>query len=121
MRKGMLAIGWIIALTLLLTAHQATAQGPGPQHTDPVWQAAYWNNADLAGSPVLWRAEANLDYNWGTGSPAPEINADHFSALDPVHRSDHRHDLPLHRDQRRWRARLAGWSAHHQRVVRSPG
>lgn len=80
MRRWMFVIGWIVALALMWTVNSAVAQGPGPQHTEPVWQAAYWNNADLMGSPVLWRAEANLDYNWGTGSPAPEINADHFSA-----------------------------------------
>lgn len=80
MRRWMMAFGWMAISALLLSAGRAVAQGPGPQHTDPVWQAAYWNNADLAGSPVLWRAEANIDHNWGTGSPAPEINADHFSA-----------------------------------------
>lgn len=67
-------------LTALLVTVGASAQGPGPQHTDPVWQATYWNNTDLAGTPVLWRAEANLDYDWGLGSPAPEVSADYFSA-----------------------------------------
>ena len=67
-------------LIVFLLTGGAAAQGPGPQHTDPVWQAAYWNNTDLAGTPVLWRAEANLDHDWGTGSPAPEVNADYFSA-----------------------------------------
>ncbi len=67
-------------LIALLVATGASAQGPGPQHTEPVWQAAYWNNTDLAGTPVLWRAEANLDYDWGLGSPAPEVSADYFSA-----------------------------------------
>lgn len=70
----------LICLTVLLLAGGAVAQGPGPQHTDPVWQAAYWNNTDLVGTPVLWRAEAHLDYDWGLGSPAPEVSADHFSA-----------------------------------------
>lgn len=75
---------WACFLTIILTGLLMTsgvsAQGPGPQHTDPVSQAAYWNNTDLAGTPVLWRAEANLDYDWGLGSPAPEVSADYFSA-----------------------------------------
>jgi hypothetical protein len=58
----------------------ALAQGPAPQHSDPAWQAAYFNNMTLAGSPVLQRTEANIDYNWGVGSPDPSVNGDGFSA-----------------------------------------
>ncbi len=69
-----------IAITLVL-ASTVAAQGPvGPQHSDPTWQAAYWNNKLLSGTPVLQRAEASLNYDWGTGSPDPAINADRFSA-----------------------------------------
>ena len=68
----------VIALAMTGTAW---AQGPvGPQHSDPGWQATYWNNTDLSGPPALQRAEGNLDYDWGTGSPAPGVNADQFSA-----------------------------------------
>jgi hypothetical protein len=71
-------MGVIIALAMTGTAW---AQGPiGPQHSDPGWQAAYWNNTALSGPPALQRAEGNLDYDWGTGSPAPGVNADQFSA-----------------------------------------
>ncbi len=46
-----------------------------------VWQALYWNNRTLTGTPALARQEAAVDYNWGSGSPAsPTINADSFSA-----------------------------------------
>lgn len=69
-----------LAAVLLLTG-RALAQGPvGPQHSDPVWQASYWNNKLLSGAPVLQRAEAAIDYDWGRGSPDPAINADRFSA-----------------------------------------
>jgi len=68
-------------VALLLLAAPVTAQGPSPQHSDPTWLASYWNNIHLAGAPVLQRAEANIDYNWGSGSPAPDVvNADYFSA-----------------------------------------
>jgi len=46
-----------------------------------VWQALYWNNRTLTGTPVLARQESAVDYNWGNGSPeAQTINADNFSA-----------------------------------------
>ena len=47
----------------------------------PDWKAEYFNNPDLAGSPVLVRNEPSINYNWGTGSPAPGIVPnDNFSA-----------------------------------------
>jgi hypothetical protein len=58
----------------------ASAQGPiGPTHTDPAWHSEYFNNMDLGGLPVLTRFDENLDFNWGTGSPDPQIHPDHFS------------------------------------------
>lgn len=69
----------LIGLWLLPTA--ASAQEPiTPRHSDPVWQAWYWNNTGLSGPPVLQRSETNLDYTWGTGSPDHRINVDGFSA-----------------------------------------
>jgi hypothetical protein len=70
-----------IALGLIgVLAGPALAQDITPQHTDPAWQVAYWNNTSLAGPPVLQRTETNLDFNWGNGSPAPGVNSDQFSA-----------------------------------------
>jgi hypothetical protein len=74
-------IYWIIGLILGLTmATTALAQGPEPQHSDPTWQASYWNNTALSGAPALQRSETSLDHEWGTGSPGPGVNADRFSA-----------------------------------------
>ena len=55
---------------------------PTPTSTPvTVWQALYWNNRTLTGSPALARQEAAVDHNWGSGSPSsPTINADSFSA-----------------------------------------
>lgn len=58
---------------------------PPPKPTPPPpqagsWFAQYYNNRDLTGAPVLERKEANLSYNWGYGSPAPQVFADNFSA-----------------------------------------
>ena len=51
------------------------------------WQTSYWNSTTLEGPAVMTRSEPRtsstypLDYNWGTGSPAPGvINPDIFSA-----------------------------------------
>ena len=44
------------------------------------WQGQYFNNLKLEGDPVLTREDAEVDFDWGLGSPAPEINADGFSA-----------------------------------------
>jgi hypothetical protein len=40
---------------------------------------AYWNNASLSGNPVATGVDANLDHDWGSGSPHTDINADQFS------------------------------------------
>ena len=60
----------ILAILLLYTAAPVAAEGPvNPQHSDPTWEATYWNSIDLSGTAVLQRAEANINYNWGNGSP----------------------------------------------------
>jgi hypothetical protein len=70
-----------LLLVLLMAAPPSLAQGPvEPQHSDPTWQASYWNNVTLSGTAVLQRAETNLSYDWGTGAPASGVNADYFAA-----------------------------------------
>jgi hypothetical protein len=70
-------LGLILVLAMSGTA---LAQGPAPQHSDPTWWASYWNNMTLTGSPVVQRSESSLDYDWGSGPPAPGVQADGFSA-----------------------------------------
>ena len=41
--------------------------------------AEYYNNINLQGDPFLTQCENNINYNWGTGSPASGIDADNFS------------------------------------------
>lgn len=49
--------------------------GSGP------WQGKYYNNKNLSGQPALVRNEGDINFNWGSGSPASGvINADNFSA-----------------------------------------
>ena len=44
------------------------------------YQANYFSNKTLVGAPVLTRCEAAINYTWGTGSPAPGVPPDGFSA-----------------------------------------
>jgi hypothetical protein len=71
----------VLLLGAVLSPSTATsAQGTSPQHSDPAWQASYWNNMSLSGAPVVQRSEPGLDHNWGMGSPDPLVPADRFSA-----------------------------------------
>jgi hypothetical protein len=74
-------IGVVVLIPLLVLGQTSLAQGPAiVQHSDTQWQATYWNNTSLSGSPVLERMEPDLDFDWGTGSPDLAVNADYFSA-----------------------------------------
>ena len=71
----------VVLLVSVLGTGNAQAQEPvTPRHTDPFWQASYWNNTTLSGPPVLNQEERSLDYAWGVGSPHPSVNSDNFSA-----------------------------------------
>ena len=41
---------------------------------------SYYNNQNLADDAAHTDLDATVDHNWGSGSPAPQVNADHFSA-----------------------------------------
>ncbi|MGL4648885.1 MAG: PA14 domain-containing protein, partial [Caldilineaceae bacterium] len=47
--------------------------------TGSSFRGEYFNNRDLAGSPTLVRNDANINFNWGQGSPDPSISSDNFS------------------------------------------
>jgi len=82
------AIGLMLILILSNTAladegaslNEGVTTAPTVQHTAPYWEAAYWNNTSLSGTPVLQRQETNLNHDWGSGSPHSSVQADHFSA-----------------------------------------
>jgi hypothetical protein len=72
---------FIVLVTVLVMADVALAQEPpSPKHSDPTWQASYWNNTSLSGAPALQRSETNLDHDWERGSPHPNVVSDGFSA-----------------------------------------
>lgn len=44
------------------------------------FNAAYWNNTQLSGTPELLNTTKSIDFDWGEGSPDPKINPNNFSA-----------------------------------------
>ena len=47
---------------------------------DGNWQASFWNDENLTGSPAYQRTDSSIDFEWGLNSPAPGISGDQFSA-----------------------------------------
>ncbi len=51
------------------------------QTPDPnAWRGEYFNNPNLQGAPVMVRNDPSVNFDWGFGSPAPNIPVDYFSA-----------------------------------------
>ncbi|MCJ7551178.1 MAG: PA14 domain-containing protein [Anaerolineae bacterium] len=44
------------------------------------WRGEYWRNRSFSGLPTLVRDDESIDFTWDTGSPAPEIPSNSFSA-----------------------------------------
>lgn len=53
--------------------------GGGTPGTFSGWRGEYFNNMTLSGAPLVTRDDAAVNFDWGTGSPAPGIAADRFS------------------------------------------
>lgn len=54
--------------------------GTQPPPVTNAWRGEYFNNRDLAGDPPLVRDDADINFAWGWGSPAPGvIQNDNFS------------------------------------------
>jgi hypothetical protein len=50
-------------------------QTPNPNE----WRGEYYNNPNLQGQPVMVRNDPSVNFDWGLGSPAPNIPVDYFS------------------------------------------
>jgi hypothetical protein len=77
--------GWINAqfVSVQNTENVAVVVPPTPPTATPnpitEWRAEYFDNPDLSGSPEVVRNDAGIDFDWGTGSPAPGVPVDDFS------------------------------------------
>ncbi len=73
-----------VALTCSLAFMPIAAYAQGdvvrPAQSDPTWRGEYFANATLSDTPVLTRADADIDFNWGDGAPDPGLPIDRFSA-----------------------------------------
>lgn len=65
-------------LPVLIVPPPAAVQPPTPTFNG--WKASYFTNRDLFGTPVVVQDVADINFNWGSGSPNPSIPADNFSA-----------------------------------------
>lgn len=50
-----------------------------PTRVPTVWRGEYYNNPNLAGSPLLVRDDTAINFNWGHGAPAANLPTDEFS------------------------------------------
>lgn len=72
--RGLRALLILVALVSVGVMVASSADDGG-------WQATYWNNPQMEGSPVLTRNERVIDNVYGESSPAPgTVNNDYFSA-----------------------------------------
>lgn len=76
---------WIVLAAILLLFFAALAAidygHAAAQSDQSQWQAWYWNNTDLSGTPVLSRLEQEPGFgNLNLASPAPGVSSDDFSA-----------------------------------------
>lgn len=66
------------ALSLILLAFIG-APGSVQAQSTTAYTGEYFNNPGLSGAPVLVRDDAEVNFDWGTGSPSPIVPADNFS------------------------------------------
>lgn len=72
--------GVIVGLVAMLVLVFLTSSSINLKAQGGSWQARYWNNRTLSGEPVLSRTDSSINFDWGGGSPAPEVTPDNFSA-----------------------------------------
>jgi LysM repeat protein len=60
---------------------QPTPTPMPPPHATGPWTGLYYNNINFGGAPVVIRQDPAVNFNWGTGSPAPAIGPTNFSAI----------------------------------------
>jgi uncharacterized protein YraI len=71
---------FVFMFAALLLAMAAVSAAQPTSAADATWRAHYYNNIDFAGTPVVIRNEANIDYRWGELTPAaPGVNLDNFA------------------------------------------
>jgi len=53
---------------------------PTPTPDPGAWYGQYYTNTTMSGEPAVVRNDPRLDFDWGTGAPAPGMPVNNFSA-----------------------------------------
>lgn len=69
----------VTALVLAVILSPTGPASAAPARADAAWRGEYYNNTTLAGPAALVRDDSKIEFDWGTGSPGPGVNADNFS------------------------------------------
>jgi hypothetical protein len=76
-KRSFLTVIMGVVLVLIITSLPVQSQGTFGSG----WTASYWNATAPTGAPnYSENLTTGLNFNWGTGSPAPGINEDNWSA-----------------------------------------
>lgn len=70
----------VAALAALCLVPLAGGAAPATAQSGNTWNAAYFNNPDWAGNPVLTQWAPFVSFNWGFGSPGAGVPVDFFTA-----------------------------------------
>lgn len=70
----------VIVFLLLALGFSASLQRVEAQIYGSNWNATFFNSTDLSGTAVFTRTDAQINFNFGTGSPDATVNPDNFSA-----------------------------------------
>jgi prepilin-type N-terminal cleavage/methylation domain-containing protein len=62
-----------------LTIDAAVVVPPGCPSSTAGWQAQYYSNVSLSGTATLCRDDAEINFDWSTGTPGPGLPTDNFS------------------------------------------
>jgi beta-glucosidase len=71
------AIGTTLTEVSVVPVPGSVLREPGGK---PGLSAEYFANRNLEGTPALKRVDESVNFDWGMGTPAPELPADNFSA-----------------------------------------
>ena len=68
-----------VAIAQLSWTRLSGPAAPAPPTTIANWRGEYYNDVNLSGSPALIRDDPEINFIWGSSSPAPNVvNADRF-------------------------------------------
>ena len=73
--RRLTAVAVLLLLLALLGGFSAVRDAAAASST---WDATYWNNKTLTGTPVLQRQENEINYDWGDGSRLPQSTTNSF-------------------------------------------